>query len=248
VVAPLAAQSDISLNNVFFSIPSDEVLRDRMLNYMETQVDGQNIIVIADTTSVGALDRIVEKFPQAKIVEVKEDEENISINLEEFTEMLSEEQENWVFLESSNTKWVSSVTSILNSSNTEKIKVRMFTTNKNRAFENDVISATHLSNLNFTYPSAYREVGSDSFVRQYQKRWGSTPDRYAIRGFDITYDLLLKLAYKMNLFEASELIGVTEYTGNKFNYSKDITSGYYNMASYIMTFNDMRIKEISAEE
>ncbi len=245
VLAPLASESDISLNNVFFSIPTDEVLREHMLDYMETLVTDQNIIIIADTSSVIAKERILEKFPDSKIVEVKEEEKNISINLEELTELLSEEQDNWVFLESNNSKWVSSVTSILNSSNTTDIKVRMFTTNKNRAFDNDVISGTHLSNLNFTYPSAYREVAGNSFVRQYQKRWGSSPDRYAVRGFDLTYDLLLKLAYKMNLFEASELIGVTEYTGNKFNYTKDITSGYFNMASYIMTYDSMHIKEIN---
>lgn len=245
VIAPLAAESDISLSNVFFSIPSDDVMRDRMLTYMESQVTDQNMIIIADTLSLAAVQKIVEKFPQANIVKVKEEEKNISINLEKFLALLSEEKENWVFLESSNAEWVSSVTSILNSSKTKEIRVRMFTTNKNRAFENDVISGSHLSNLNFTYPSAYREVGSDSFVRQYRRRWGSTPDRYAIRGFDLTYDLLLKLAYKMNLFEASNLIGVTEYTGNKFNYTQDFASGYYNTACYIMMYEEMHIKEVT---
>ena len=244
VVAPLAAQSDMSLGNVFFSIPTDEVLRDQMLTYMESQVTDQNMIVIADTVSAAAVDRIIETFPATKIVEVKEEEKNISINLEKFLLMLSEEKENWIFVESNNPEWVTSVTSILNSSNTEDIKVRMFTTNRNRAFENDVISSTHLSNLNFTYPSPYREIGSDSFVRQYRKRWGSTPDRYAVRGFDLTYDLLLKLAFKANLFEASDLIGLTEYTGNKFNYIRDYTSGFYNTACYIMKYEDMHIKEV----
>jgi len=244
VVAPILATSETSLNNVFFSIPTDEVLREHMLRYMETQVTDQNIIIIADTLNIGSSTKIVEKFPQAKIIEVKEEEKNISIEIEAFTELLSEEQENWIFLESDNFKLVSSVTSILNSSNTEEIKVRMFTTNKNRAFENDVISGTHLSNLNFTFPSAYREPGNDSFVRQYQRRWGSSPDRYATRGFDLTYDLLLKLAFKMNLFEASELIGVTEYTGNKFNYSKDLASGYFNTASYIMMYDSMHVTEV----
>ena len=120
----------------------------------------------------------------------------------------------------------------------------MFTTNKNRAYDNEVISGTHLSNLNFTYPSAYREVGSNSFIKQYRKRFAADPDRYAIRGFDLTYDLLLKLAFKSNLFEVSKLIGLTEYTGNKFDYDKDIASGYYNQASYIMMYDQMRGTEV----
>jgi len=244
VIAPLTSDSDMSLNNVFFSIPTDDVQRDRMLKYMESQVTDQNLIIIADTVSAAAAQKILVTFPTSKIVEVKEEEENISINLEDFLLLLSEEKENWIFVESNNTEWVSSIISILNSSNTEETRVRMFTTNKNRAFESDVISGSHLSNLKFTYPSAYREVGNDSFVRQYRRRWGSTPDRYAVRGFDLTYDLLLKLAFKANLFEASDLIGVTEYTGNKFNYDQDFRSGYYNTACYIMKYDEMHIIEV----
>jgi len=54
-------------------------------------------------------------------------------------------------------------------------------------------------------------------------------------------DLLLKLAYKNDLFGAADIVGLTEYSGNKFNYTKDITSGYFNMASYIMMYENMRI-------
>ncbi len=248
VVAPLASQSDLSLGNVFFSIPADSVLRRKMLDYMVGQVTDQNIIVIADEKSQESSDAIKQKFPLAKMIEVKEEEKNISIDIEQFQLELSEGQENWVFVETNNFKLVASVSSILNSAITEDIKVRMFTTNRSKAFENDVISSSHLSNLQFTYPSVYREVGSDAFVRRYRKRYGSTPDRYAVRGFDLTYDLLLKLAYRMNLFEASNTIGVTEYTGNKFNYTKDIASGYFNTASYIMMYEEMYIKEVGTSE
>jgi hypothetical protein len=123
----------------------------------------------------------------------------------------------------------------------------MFTTNKNRAFDNDVISGSHLSNLKFTYPSVYREAGNDSFSRRYQQRFGSEPDRYAVRGFDLTMDILLKLAYRLDLFEASADIGTTEYTGNKFDYNKDFLSGYYNSAAYIMMYENMHIREIKPE-
>ncbi|NAS12015.1 LysM peptidoglycan-binding domain-containing protein [Poritiphilus flavus] len=248
VIAPLAAQSEISLANVFFSIPADSLLRQKMLNYISTKVTEQNIIVIADEKRQNVAAQIKEKFPLAKLVEVKEEEENISIDLEQFQLQLSEDQENWVFVETDNFKLVSSVSSILNSTITEDISVRMFTTSKNKAFDNDVISSSHLSNLKFTYPSVYREVGSDAFVRRYRRKFGSTPDRYAVRGFDLTFDLLLKLAYRMNLFQASETIGVTEYTGNKFNYAKDLSSGYFNTASYIMMYEDMFIKEVKPQQ
>lgn len=253
VIAPVPVKSDISLNNVFFSYTSDDILRRRMLQHVTDSLTGQNVVVIADQKNRIVKDSILAKFPMAKVLEVKEEEKNIGINRDKLATMLSEEVDNWVFVETGNFKLISSIVSILNSFNdalldvensTEKLKVRMFTTNKNRAFENDVISSSHLSNLRFTYPSVYREVANDKFVKRYRKRFGDTPDRYAIRGFDITYDLLLKLAYKKNLMEASKLIGKTEYTGNTFDYEKDFASGYFNQASYIMAYDNLRIKEV----
>ncbi|MCX2720003.1 LysM peptidoglycan-binding domain-containing protein [Lentiprolixibacter aurantiacus] len=245
VIAPLASQADISLGNVFFTVPTEETLRERMLTYMQGKVTDQNIVVIADQQNKDAEARILEEFPGAKVVELVEEEENISLDLELFTLSLSIETDNWVFVETDNFKVVSSVSSILNSSISDTTQVRMFTTNKNKAFENEVISGNHLSNLRFTYPSIDRESGNTAFVRRYRRRFGSYPDRYAIRGFDLTFDMLLKLAYKMNLYEASEIIGVTEYDGNKFDFAKDLSSGYYNTALYIMMYDEMRVKQVN---
>jgi len=245
IIAPLTSESDLSLPNVFFSVPSDQVLRQRMLDYVESIKTDQNIIVISDAKNDSTRALIQQRFPLAKSIGVLEDEKNISLDIEAFSLLLSLEKENWVFVETDNFKLVASVTSILNSENTEETPVRMFTTNKNKAFENDVVSGTHLSNLNFTYPSIYKETGNDAFVRNYRKRFGSNPDRYATRGFDLTYDLLLKLAYRPNLMAVSDIIGLTEYSGNKFDYAKDISSGYFNLASYIMMYQNMSIKQLT---
>ena len=253
VIAPIPSQSELSLNNVYFSYTSEAVLRERMLKYIEEKITDQNIIIIADEKSKVTKDSIVQRFPKARILEIREEERNIGINRDKLAIMLSEEFENWVFVETDNFKLISSIVSILNSfedsfidplTSKEKIKVRMFTTDRNKAFDNDIISSTHLSNLNFTYPSVYREVGNSAFVDAYRKRFGDDPDRYAVRGFDLTYDLLLKLAYKNNLMEVSKIIGETEYTGNKFFYEKDLTSGFFNQSSYIMAMEDLRVVEV----
>ena len=253
VIAPIPANSDLSLSNVYFSYTSDEVLREKMLKYVEEKVTDQNIIIIADEDSQVGKELILSRFPEAKILEVREEEKNIGINREKLASLLSEESENWVFVETENFKLISSVVSILNSFQNAlidpdfskvKVQVRMFTTNRNNAFDNDIISSTHLSNLHFTYPSVFREASNSAFIEAYSKRFGDVPDRYAVRGFDLTYDLLLKLAFKNNLMEVSKIIGETEYTGNKFSYEKDMTSGYFNQASYIMAIEDLRVVEI----
>lgn len=253
IIAPITSKTDVSLKNVFFSYTSEAVLREHILNHMLEKRTNQNIVIIADLENAFAKDSILSKFPEAKVAEVMEEEKNIGVNRKRLGKLLSEDTENWVFVESDNFKLISSVTSILNSfhnslldpeKSKEKVIMKMFTTNKNKAFDNDVISGAHLSKLNFTYPSVYREVSNTTFVKQYRQRFGDTPDRYAVRGFDMTYDLLLKLAYKNNLIEASQLIGETEYSGNKFSYEKDFASGFFNQASYIMMYDEMRVKEV----
>ncbi len=253
VIAPTPVAARLSMSNVFFSYTADKVLEERMLEFMKKSVTDQNIIIIADGANAVTKDSIVSAFPEAKVVVVVEEEKNIGVDREKLSALLSEDVENWVIVETDNFRLASSVASILNSfhnspldpeiSNT-KVIVRMFTTDRSKAFENDVISSSHLSNLNFMYPSVYREVGNDAFAKRYRKRFGDSPDRYAVRGFDITYDLLLKLAYKNNLIEVSKLIGETEYSGNKFSYEKEFASGYFNQASYIMMYEEMRIKEV----
>ncbi|WP_257212964.1 LysM peptidoglycan-binding domain-containing protein [Maribacter sp. 4U21] len=253
VIAPVPVKSELSLSNVFFSYTEEKLLREHMIKYVKANHTNENLVIIADEKNRAVEEELLGHFPGSKVILVKEEEKNIGINRDKLASQLSEDVENWVFVESDNFKLIASVVSILNSFNNalldiengkNKVKLRMLTTDKNNAFENDVISSTHLSNLNFTYPSVYREVTSNAFVKRYRKRFGDAPDKFAVRGFDLTYDLLLKLAYKNDLIDISKFIGATEYNGNKFDYEKDATSGYFNKASYIMAYEDMAIKQI----
>ena len=242
VVVPYASNNDLSLSNVFFSMPDDNTLRKRILDYVAEKKTKEKILVIADDKHQAAKDSIISRFPSARVAKMSKDG---SLHLEDFLLMLSENQEYWVFVETDAPNLVASISSILNAANSEKdYTVRMFTTNYNNAFEGDEVSMPHLSNLRFTYPSANREITGDSFTEAYQKKFGNEPDRYATRGFDLTLDLLLKLAYKKNLEATSQLIGLTEYSGNKFNYYNEWTKGYFNNASYLMQYDQLQVKQI----
>jgi len=265
VIAPISSDSELSHGNVYFTVPKAEVLREKMLSYMQKTYTDQNIVIIADSTHQVARDSIKSKFPAAQIAKVVE---NKSLHLDEFLNMLLKEpeeseesealeepeerepyKENWVFVETAQPNMVSSVSSILNSIINEDVSVRMFTTSFNNAFEEGAVQVTHLSNLKFAYPSFYRETTDDAFTKAYRSRnKGLQPDRYATRGFDLTFDVLLKLAHKNNLFETSKIIGLTEYSGNSFNYFNDWSSGYYNKACYLMEYDDLKIKEIKLDD
>lgn len=241
VIAPLTEESDLSLNNVFFALPSEKVMQEDMMAYALGKRTNENIIIIADSKNKSTEAELLKKFPGAKTVVLQEDR---TVRIDKITALFSPSVENWVFLETDQSNVVHHVASLLNSLINKERTIRLFTTDKNRAFDNAVVSYSHLSNLRFTYPSPSREITDNGFARSYRQRFGSDPDVYAVRGFDLTFDLLLKIAYKNDLIGASKLIGETEYTGNKFDFIKNTSSGYFNQASYIMGYENMQLVEI----
>lgn len=242
VVAPYASTNALSLKNVFFSTPREEILRSRILDYVSEKIKEEKILIIADDKHQAVKDSILAKFPTARVAKMSKDG---SLHLEDFELMLSEDEEYWVFVETKAPSLVASISSILNAANSEKeYTVRMFTTDYSEAYENNDVSLSHLSNLKFTYPSVSKEIRTDNFTRAYVKKFGNEPDKYAIRGFDLTLDVLLKLAYQNNLEATWQLIGLTEYSGNKFNYDKVWTKGYYNNTSYLMQYDNLDVKQL----
>jgi hypothetical protein len=59
-----------------------------------------------------------------------------------------------------------------------------------------------------------------------------------VRGFDVTYDVLLRLAIADDVYDANDSNVETEYIENKFRYTKKMFSGYQNNALYIIKYNN----------
>ena len=69
------------------------------------------------------------------------------------------------------------------------------------------------------------------------------PNQYAIRGFDITFDILLRLSQD-NTFEETIQTSPSEQIENKFDYVQNATYGYTNNGIYILYYDtDLTIKE-----
>ena len=63
-------------------------------------------------------------------------------------------------------------------------------------------------------------------------------NRYAIRGFDVTYDVLLRMASEKDIYDAVLPENQTVYIENKFRYKKSDSEGYCNEAAYILKYNN----------
>lgn len=248
VIAALNKPNEVYAN-VFQTIPEDKLLQKTMIDFVKADSLKTKVVVIADQKNRSAAELLKKEFPDAKLIYSQKNKKTgkdahfiYPLQLEN----VFAPGKTIVFLETNSNPFASSVISMLNGLVVDKTEIVLVTLNKGKAFEGKDIDNNNLSNLKFHYPSVnkdFDEVKSNGFVRAYKKEYGVSPSKYVARGFDITMDLLLRLASEDNLYEASSDTIETEYVENKFRYNKSLFGGYMNEAVYIVKYDNLRIVE-----
>jgi hypothetical protein len=152
-----------------------------------------------------------------------------------------------VFLETLNSGLVSNVSSKLNAFIASDREIILVTTNMNDAFLSDEVSNYHLSNLQLQFSAiakTYNEDDGNTFASNYVKRFGITPNKVAVRGFDVTMDVILRVLNYEDLYESVNAAPLTAYVESKFAYQKKLMGGYYNNSVYLVKYQDLKIVEI----
>lgn len=248
VFSPLSKVKMKSFSNLYQTMPSNKMMGKAMLDYITKHKDTVNVIVISGKEWTKQKGVIMTALPDAKTIAPKEGN---YLYVESIKPKLDATKENWVILESDNPILVSNVVGLLNGflgkildkegEELDEVKIRLFAVNKSKAFDYNDVSNQHLANLDFTYPSVNKHYDYEvltPFLVSYKNKYGVMPNKYAIRGFDVTYDVLLRLANAETIFDASSSDIKTEYVENKFQYSFSQDTGYINNAFYIIRYNN----------
>lgn len=236
--------------NVFQTIPEDKLLRKAIIDFVKADSLKSKVVIISDHGHKASSEALKAEFPDARIIFSRKDKkeqtkDGFFVYPNDLDNVFSDGK-TYVFLETNNNSLASSIISMLNARSVGNKEIILTTTDKNKAFEGKDIDNNNLSRLKFHYPSVNKgidEVESNGFVRAYKNEYGVSPSKYAVRGFDITLDLLMRLASEDNLYDASSESIETEYVENKFRYHKSFFGGYVNQAIYIVKYNDLRIVE-----
>ena len=237
VFSPLSNREIRISSNLFQTLPTDKMLEKAMLGYLKANANGKNVVIISDAKRNAQKLALLEVIPGAKTLSPREKGFLYTTDLES---KLDENNENWVILESDNPVILSNVVGLLNGM-PEETTIRLFTLNKNDSYDYHDVSNMHLARLGFTFPSvskSYDFNDKNAFLVSYKNNYGVLPNRYAVRGFDVTYDVLLRLASADNVYKANDSKVETEYIENKFRYVKKLLSGYENNALYIIKYTD----------
>ncbi len=237
VFSPLSNRQTKLYANFFQTIPSQELLENKMITFLKNQSEGKNILIIADSKHALQKQKLLEALPNATAINLRTGKNGEFIYATDIENIIDDTQPNWVILETANPVVLSNVIGLLNGIPKTK-QVRLFTLEKNKAYDYHDISNLHLGNLNFTFPSVqkpYSHKEANPFIASYKNTYGVLPNRYAVRGFDVVYDILLRLSVAETIFDAYQY--PTQYVENKFKYTKKMFSGYQNEACYILKYN-----------
>ena len=243
IISPLSTKEIDGDKNLFQSVGRLRRLRRVMMNYIKNEIDStQNLVIITDSINFKIAEEFKKIFSKAHFVE---SEKSGFVIPELIDSLLVDSLKNQVIFESQNLGLAANVTSLLNSQVGKDRDVQLFSSLRTTIYDNVNISRKHLGNIKFTYlnDNFPRETNErKKFKEKFLKKYGDYPSKESYRAFDVTMDVILRLAYQNKIY--SDKIEETNYIENKFKYLPDRGGGFSNFGFYILQNRDYDIIEI----
>lgn len=243
MIAPLSSNPVINRTNVYQSVTAPELLREKMFDYLDTVIDStQNVLVIADSLNYETEEKLLNRYPFAQMLRP---EPGGYVVPDLIDSLLVDSLTNKVVFESQNLGLIASVTSLLNSQVSKDRDVQLFTTYRSNAYDNSNISKKQLGNLRFTFTAGTfsdESKRSKAFDSLYLSTFGDLPKREALRGYDITLDVILRWVHQKQL--SSDALGETEYIESRFDYVPHKDQGYQNRGYFLLEHQGYELSEI----
>ena len=248
IVKPLSKKQNTD-RRIINTIPNDTLLFNEIISHVESDTTRSEKYIISDSKSVEISNKIKKIFPESKqfFSKINEFGDDTKTLVYDDLDSTFVKGKDIVFLETKEQGFVSNVSSILNSFINDTIKIELFTTNKNNAFEGANVSNNYLSNLKFQYASTNKKIDiveDKSFIDKFISNYNYFPSKYSIRAYDITYDLLLRISN--GDLNDENIFGIeSQYFENKFRYKRSSSGSIDNIANYLIKHEDLKIEEMT---
>ena len=240
VISPLSKDIGNPYANLFQTIPTVEVVRSAVFDYM--RANKGNIIAVVDRKKESVIKYIQQYQKDVRFVAFKE---NGSVSAESLKSMLVKDKMNYVVMETGNTGMVKATIAAMVSS-MAMYQVQLVILEPNETLDTDEINFSNLTKLKLMYPSVTRDNQSPEalvFKNKYRKLNNISSSDFATRGFDVTFDTLLRLSQDKSFEETANAIGTVQ-VDNKFEYYKKEDGGYTNKGVFVLYYDtDLIIKE-----
>lgn len=240
VVAPMNSKEHSKFNetNLVKAGVSNEVLENRMIQFIKSKYAGQNIVVIGDNKlgSSGEADRIAWKLKSSGTIS------NVRVlkpaagylTKQQFEAVLNPSKPNWIVIVGDDNVVITDAVNTYGLVD-KSVQIRLFRLNNEGSIER--ANNNYLARLEYTYPtteySNFEDISVQAFVNDYKKKYIAPPSIYAIRGFDVTYDSLFRLLYSGVSVESIDKYKF-DRIASRFDYKPTATAGFENVGVFIV--------------
>ncbi len=251
IVSPLSQKDHglIANSKLVQSAASEDKMITNVMEHIKRTYKDENIVIVTDTLATSSL-KVAKMLKELqpldslnKITVLKPEKGYIKRDL--FMEKVVEKRDNFVILLSNDGIVTTDVVQNLGSMS-EKVKITLFGFNKGSNFKN--VNDNDLARVNFHYTASnyidYEDDLVKDFVTMYSHKNYSKPSEYAFRGFDVTYDMLLRFATYSNTNGALNA-GYSTRASSKFEYVKSETGkGFVNQGIHLMKYDGLHIVKV----
>ncbi|WP_353159011.1 LysM peptidoglycan-binding domain-containing protein [Myroides odoratus] len=228
LVSPLSNEKANPSSQLVQTMPYGDVLKQSLLEYF-IQKDSK-ITVIVDEKKASTKRFMQRHYPNIKLIETKD--------LKDIDKTLVTGKNNAFILDSNSIESALLLTDKLKNK-TDKFDIQVASFDKSEVFDYGEIKIETLVALHYTYPSVTRDSETSldtAFAREYKAQNNVVPNRFAIRGYDVTLDVILRM-FQKDGFTGALGLKSTEIE-NKFVYSKNPEGTVRNRGVYILQYND----------
>lgn len=240
IISPLSKDIGNPYRNIYQTIPTSEAIKSTMFKYMRDH--NGNIMAVVDKKKESIIQYLKEYQKDIPLVAFKD---NGSVSPESLKSMLQKGKMNYVVMETGNT-WMIKTTIAAMISAMPDYQVQLVILEPNETLDTDEIKFSNLIKLKLMYPSVVRDNDTPQgivFEKEFKKINAIYPSDFATRGFDVTFDTMMRLVQN-STFEETVNTTATKQIENKFEYYKKTEGGYTNKGVFIMYYDsDLTIKE-----
>jgi LysM repeat protein len=241
ILSPLSKETGKS-SNIYQSMPTNEDCKVAMINYIIK--NNGNLVALIDSKKAALKDYLKSNNYKNKIVGLNP---NGLVIKDSLRKLLVRNKMNYIILDSQKTGFILAATNAMISLMTD-YQLQMVILEPNPTLDFYEIDLNRLVKLKMMYPSIVRENLSpeaEIFRNKYKKINKIFPNQFAIRGFDLAFDTMMRLSQVDDFKTVSDNFA-TEQIENKFNYNQNSQNTYSNNGVYILNFeSDLTLKQTS---
>jgi len=240
VISPLSKERGSSFPNLYYAIPSEDQLKAKLFQYFKLK--NGNVVAIISTKKEASKEYLTKNYPWVKQAAFND---KGALDVAQFKLQLVKGKTNFVVLEIEKASTILSITNLLKGLQKE-YEIQLAVYEVYDALNFDEIPIKNLTTLKMIYPTSSKIMETPEeflFAAEYKKINNIAPNSVAIKGFDCTFDTILRMCQEDG-FAASASKYKTAYVENSFDYG-NTNGANTNNGCYLLYYDtDLTIKQV----